>query len=75
MVLGKRWLFSIGNGAEIQPLEIGRKSPVLLYRIKLSTIFEPKIVNTFLPFSFKYVLGAQKNHHDLIKTVPSFCLI
>ena len=31
MVLGKRWLFSIGNGAEIQPLEIGRKSPVLLH--------------------------------------------
>ena len=27
MVLGKRWLFSIGNGAENQPLEMGRKSP------------------------------------------------
>ena len=27
MVLGKRWLFSIGNGAEIRPLEMGRKSP------------------------------------------------
>ena len=27
MVLGKRWLFSIGNGAEIQPLEKGRKCP------------------------------------------------
>ena len=29
MVLGKGWLFSIGNGAEIQirPLEKGRKSP------------------------------------------------
>ena len=25
----KRWLFSIGKGAEIWPLEIGRKSPVL----------------------------------------------
>ena len=23
----KRWLFLIGNGAEIQPLEMGRKSP------------------------------------------------
>ena len=23
----KRWLFSIGNGAEIRPLENGRKSP------------------------------------------------
>ena len=29
MVLGKKWLFSIGNGAEIQPLEKGRKCPVL----------------------------------------------
>ena len=27
MVLGKRWLFSIGNGAEIWPLEMDRKSP------------------------------------------------
>ena len=27
IVLEKRWLFSIGNGAEIQPLEMGRKSP------------------------------------------------
>ena len=29
MVLGKRWLFSIGNGAEIRPLEKGRKCPDL----------------------------------------------
>ena len=28
MVLGKKWLFSIGNGAEIRPLEMNRKSPV-----------------------------------------------
>ena len=28
MVLGKGWLFSIGNGAEIRPIEKGRKSPV-----------------------------------------------
>ena len=27
MVLGKRWLFLIGNGAEIRPLEMGRKGP------------------------------------------------
>ena len=25
--IGKRWLFLIGNGAEIRPLEKGRKSP------------------------------------------------
>ena len=29
MVLGKRWLFLIGNGAEIRPLEMGRKGPVM----------------------------------------------
>ena len=29
MVLGKRWLFLIGNGAEIRPLEKGRKGPVV----------------------------------------------
>ena len=30
MVLGKkRRLFSIGNGAKIRPLEMGRKSPAL----------------------------------------------
>ena len=27
MVLGKRWLFLTGNGAEIRPLEMDRKSP------------------------------------------------
>ena len=27
MVLGKRWLFLIGNGAEIRIIEMGRKSP------------------------------------------------
>ena len=27
MVLGKMWLFLIGNGAKIRPLEMGRKGP------------------------------------------------
>ena len=27
MVLGKKWLFLIGNGAEFRPLEMGRKGP------------------------------------------------
>ena len=35
MVLGKRWLFSIGNGAEIRPLEKGRKGPELKKVAKL----------------------------------------
>ena len=30
MVLGKRRLFSIGNGAEIRPLEKDRKYPALI---------------------------------------------
>ena len=29
MVLGKMWLFFIGNGAEIRPLEMGRKGPAM----------------------------------------------
>ena len=29
MVLGKMWLFMIGNVAEIRPLEMGRKGPGL----------------------------------------------
>ena len=29
MVLGKRWLFLTGNGAEIRPLEMSRKGPAL----------------------------------------------
>ena len=32
MVLGKGLLFSIGNGAEIRPLEKGRKCPDLVSR-------------------------------------------
>ena len=32
MVLGKRWLFLIRNGAKIRPLEMGRKGPgVILF--------------------------------------------
>ena len=27
MKLGKRWLFLVGNGVEIRPLEKGRKYP------------------------------------------------
>ena len=30
MVLGIRRIFSIGNGAEIRPLEMDRKSPVTI---------------------------------------------
>ena len=33
MVLGKRWLFLIGNGAEVRPLEMGRKSPAFSLHI------------------------------------------
>ena len=37
MALGKKWLFSIGNGAEIRPLEMGRKSPEYLLEIVKET--------------------------------------
>ena len=37
----KRWLFSIGNGAEFRSLEMGRKSPVQCFSrlIKLNVCF------------------------------------
>ena len=38
MVLGKRWLFSIGNGAEIPPLEMGRKSPDSDFPIQINGV-------------------------------------
>ena len=37
MVLGKRWLFSIGNGAEIRPLEKVGKSPAHVYNLLFMT--------------------------------------
>ena len=44
MVLGKRWLFSIGNGAEIRPLKMGRKSPdATLYSISSESSLFAKI--------------------------------
>ena len=36
MVLGKKWLFWIGNEAEIGPLEMGRKSPRVALQVRLS---------------------------------------
>ena len=40
MLLGKRWLFLIGNGAEILPLEMGRKSPDLSHIGKFKLLFK-----------------------------------
>ena len=34
MVLGKRWLFSIGNGAKIRSLEKDRKSTVKSFDLR-----------------------------------------
>ena len=39
MVLGKRWLFLIGNGAEFWPLEKGRKSPGACVLIRLKMVY------------------------------------
>ena len=43
MVLGKRWLFLIGNVAEIRPLEKGRKSPDLSHDIVCGSDITPCI--------------------------------
>ena len=44
MVLGKRWLFSIANEAEIRPLEKGRKSPEStgLFKLECKGKFTPE---------------------------------
>ena len=43
MVLGKKWLFFIGNGDEIWPLEKGRESPVSHDTSKLEKYLEIKL--------------------------------
>ena len=40
MVFEKGWLFSIGNGAEIRPLQMGRKSSVDICRYNNSVSYE-----------------------------------
>ena len=42
MVLEKRWLFSIGNGAEIRPLEKGRKRPAIMVSEKIFQSLSPE---------------------------------
>ena len=75
MVLGERWLFSIGNEAEIRPLEEGRKSPVwcgILAPYKLGHIFknlstEPSLSNSapweFFLFFFVIADFFQNQHY------------
>ena len=46
MVLGKSWLFSIGNGAEIRPLEKGRNS-LCIQCEKLRTVLLSAACNSF----------------------------
>ena len=50
MVLGKRWLFLIGNGDEIRPLEMGRKSPAFtsVYIIKVGIIAMDDGISTYI---------------------------
>ena len=40
---GKRWLFSIGNGAKIRPLEMGRKSPERPLKKKIKNGFQDQL--------------------------------
>ena len=58
MVLGKRWLFSIGNGAHIRPLEMGRKSP------KIPLVLQGLITSFTL-----LVFLALLDHHSLVELI------
>ena len=65
MVLGeKRWLFSIGNGAEILHLEKGRKSPVKGYSLwsvwceKLGVPLYGSCVLDWANMVFKILIGS-----------------
>ena len=62
MVLEKRWLFSVGNGAEIRPLEKGRKCSVMSYnnkwyhfmlQVHFSRMEYPTFINWTSTFPFK----------------------
>ena len=66
MVLEKRWLFSIGNGAEIRPLEKGRKCSVMTYnnkwyhfmlQVHFSRMEYPTFINWTSTFPFKDICG------------------
>ena len=35
-------------------------------RVKINKIFHCKIINTFLPINFTYVLGAHKNRNEMV---------
>ena len=57
MVMGKMWLFLIGNGAEIRPLEKGRKCPKC-FKI-LNTSFS--VFNKMLGYQGCNLLNAFRN--------------
>ena len=66
MVLGKRWLFSIGNGAEIRPLEKGRK-PLSFDDFYVATHFQS--FSSCSQFNFKDKII---NCAELFKIISSF---
>ena len=53
----KRWLFSFGNGAEIRPLEKGRKSPVTL-EAYITSIMGPDQSASYRVYMFAFVWSA-----------------
>ena len=64
MVLGKRWLFSIGNGAEIRPLQKGIKCPGITYLSDCKRVL-------LLPFSFSMtILRRKQNKISIICYLP-----
>ena len=62
MYWGKMWLFLIGNGAEIQPLEKDRKSPVKDHNAVTPVRLEPVASQS----SVKHSTTALPIHKDIL---------
>ena len=77
---GKRWLFSIGNGAEMRPLEMGRKSPENLpfslfpvYFAGNSFQLIPKVVSWVFLLVVHLCPSYLEAHPDPGYTDPHYC--
>ena len=62
----KRWLFSIGNGAEIRSLEKGRKSPVRTLKDNLLEIDLFAAFHHGLHYLLRYLKQFSEKYHFFI---------
>ena len=69
---GKKWLFSIGNGAEIQPLEKGRKSPV---GCKRQQRFQTTDITLYSNVNQGSYRNGKTEFQDFSRTIPGLFFI